>query len=37
MEDALEIKLSADYSNDPYFDKEVRGMLTASYQFSTSL
>jgi hypothetical protein len=37
MDDALELKLSADYSSDPYFDKDLRGMLTASYNFSTSL
>ncbi|NJC88107.1 MAG: hypothetical protein FIB02_06170 [Desulfuromonas sp.] len=31
LEDALEIKLSGDYSRDPYFDDEVKGMLTISY------
>jgi hypothetical protein len=37
MEDALELKLSADYSNDPYFDKDLRGVLTVSYRFGKSL
>jgi len=37
MDDALELKLSADYSNDPYFDQDLRGMLTASYRFGKSL
>jgi hypothetical protein len=36
MDDALEVKLSADYSNDPYFDEDVRGMLTAGYHFGLS-
>jgi len=31
IEDALEVKLSGDYSSDPYFDHEVKGMLTISY------
>ncbi len=31
LEDALEVKLSGDYSSDPYFDEDVRGMLTISY------
>ena len=37
MENALELKLSADYSKDPYFDADLRGMLTASYSFGKSL
>jgi hypothetical protein len=37
MDNALELKLSADYSSDPYFDEDVRGMLTASYNFGKSL
>jgi len=37
LDDALELKLSADYSSDPYFDKDLRGMLTASYSFGKSL
>jgi hypothetical protein len=36
MDDVLELKLSADYSSDPYFDEDVRGMLTASYRFGLS-
>ena len=30
---ALEIKLSGDYSRDPYFDNDLRGMLVARYVF----
>ncbi len=37
MDDALELKVSADYSKDPYFDMDLRGMLTASYNFGKSL
>lgn len=37
LDDTLELKLSADYSNDPYFDQDLRGMLTASYRFGRSL
>ncbi len=37
MDNALELKLSADYSSDPYFDEDYRGMLTASYNFNTSM
>ncbi|MDW7711852.1 MAG: hypothetical protein SCH98_15415 [Deferrisomatales bacterium] len=32
--DALEVKLSGDYSADPYFDRDVRGMLAVKYLFS---
>ena len=35
-DDALEVKVSVDYSSDPYFDKDVKGMLTASYRFGLS-
>jgi len=31
LDDALEVKLSGDYSSDPYFDEDLRGMLTVSY------
>lgn len=31
LADALEVRLSGDYSSDPYFDHDVRGMLTVSY------
>lgn len=31
LDDALEVKLSGEYSSDPYFDDDVRGMLTVSY------
>lgn len=37
LEEALEIKLSGDFSHDPYFDKDIRGMLTASYFFGREL
>lgn len=34
LEDSLEVKLSGDYSADPYFDRDVRGMLAVKYLFS---
>jgi len=34
MGDALSVKLSGDYSKDPYFDEDVRGTLTVSYNFA---
>ncbi len=37
MENSLKLKLSADFSSDPYFDQDLRGMLTASYRFGKSL
>jgi hypothetical protein len=37
LEDALELKLSGDFSSDPYFDEDLRGMVTASYRFGRSL
>ena len=37
LEDALEVKLSGDYGNDPYFDEDLRGMLTISYHFDRTL
>jgi hypothetical protein len=37
LDDALELKVSGDYSSDPYFDKDLRGMLTASYRLGRSL
>lgn len=37
LEDALELKLSGDYSRDPYFDDDLRGMVTASYHFDRKL
>lgn len=30
-DDALEIRLSGDYSSDPFFDDDLRGILTAKY------
>lgn len=33
LEDALEIKLSGDYSSDPFFDEDFRGLLVAKYVF----
>ena len=32
LDDALQVKLSGDYSSDAYFDEDVRGMLTVSYR-----
>jgi hypothetical protein len=37
LDNSLELKLSADYSHDPYFDEDLRGMLTASYRFGKTL
>lgn len=37
FDDALECKLSADFSQDPYYDEDLRGMLSFSYRFGTSL
>lgn len=37
LDDALTLKFSGDYSSDPYFDHDLRGMLTASYRFGWSL
>lgn len=37
LDDTLELKLSGDYSKDPYFDEDLRGMLTASYRFGRVL
>lgn len=37
LSDALQLKLSGDYSSDPFFDNDLRGMLTASYQFGRTL
>ncbi len=34
LDDALAIKLSGDYSQDPYFDDDLRGMLTVSYTYA---
>lgn len=34
LEDRLELKLSGDYSADPNFDSDVRGMLVMNYRFS---
>jgi hypothetical protein len=33
LNDALSITLSGDYSQDPYFDDDLRGMLTMSYAY----
>jgi hypothetical protein len=33
LKDALELKLSGDYSVDPYFDNDLRGLLVASFAF----
>ncbi|WP_298266440.1 hypothetical protein [Geobacter sp.] len=34
LEKALNVKLALDYSNDPYFDKDYRGIISASYSFA---
>jgi len=33
LNNALSVKLSGDYSQDPYFDDDLRGMLTMSYTY----
>jgi hypothetical protein len=33
LDDRLELKLSGDYSSDPYFDSDLRTMLVANYRF----
>jgi hypothetical protein len=33
MDEALTVALSGDYSQDPYFDDDLRGMLTLSYRY----
>ena len=33
LEDALELRLSGDYSSDPYFDDDWRAMLALQYRF----
>lgn len=33
MDDALTVKVSGDYSQDPYYDDDLRGMLTMSYRY----
>lgn len=35
LDDNLEIKLSADYSVDPYFDSDIRAMVALAYRFGT--
>ena len=36
LDDALEVKLSGDFSSDPYFDSNLRGMLNLRYNFKHS-
>ena len=31
FDDALEVKLSGDWSNDPFFDSDIRGLLKIQY------
>ena len=33
LNDALSVKISGDYSQDPYFDDDLRGMVTMSYVY----
>jgi hypothetical protein len=37
LDDALEVKLSGDFSSDPYFDTNLRGMLNLRYNFKHSI
>jgi hypothetical protein len=37
MDGALSVKFSGDYSVDPYFDDDLRGMLNVTYKFDHSL
>lgn len=37
LDKALELKLSGDYSRDPFFDSEVRGLLVLTYRFKHAL
>jgi hypothetical protein len=37
LDDALEVKLSGDFSSDPYFDTNLRGMLNVRYNFKQSI
>jgi hypothetical protein len=34
LEDRLQLKFSADYSSDPFFDSDLRGMLSLTYRYS---
>lgn len=34
LDERLELKLSGDYSTNPFFDEDVRGMLVASYSYA---
>jgi hypothetical protein len=33
--ESLEVKLSGDYSRDPYFDSDVRGLLSITYRYNS--
>lgn len=37
LNDALECRLSGDFSQDPYYDEDLRGMLSLNYRFGTNL
>ena len=37
LDDALELKLSGDYSRDPYFDSDVRGLLSVTYLYNHTM
>jgi len=37
LEKALELKLSGDYSRDPYFNSDVRGLLAVTYRYDHKL
>jgi hypothetical protein len=36
LEDALLVKLSGDWGTNPYFDDDLRGLLTISYAFGSN-
>ncbi len=37
LDKALEVKLSGDYSRDPYFDSDIRGLLAITYRYSQKM
>lgn len=37
LDETLEVKLSGDYSRDPYFDSDVRGLLAITYRYDHKL
>ncbi len=37
LDDALDVKVSGDYSKDPYYDEDLQAMVTLSYRFGKDL